>query len=335
MSGLRIFVTGATGFLGRHLVNRLLGLGHAPTLAVRDRAACPPGWRSDARLKIVATGPLEGASGLDVSLADHHAVIHTAGLAHVAPADPAAAEAAFMRANAEATERLARAARHAGISRFVHVSSLSAITPNAAEAVVDDHTTGWRPETAYGRSKLAAEQALEAERGNMLGVSLRPPLIVGADAPGNWHSLQRLAASGLPLPFANVANRRSLVGADGLAEMIAVLCGAAWPAGSSGSYCVAEGKPASLRDMIAELRAGMGLPARLFAFPAPLMRSTLRLAGRQRQADGLFGDLVVDDSRFRRTFLAGRARDGEDLLGAIRRAGAGYVREAGTAGAGR
>lgn len=335
MSGLRIFVTGATGFLGRHLVDRLLALGHAPTLAVRDQATCPAGWRSDARLKIMATGPLEEASGLDVSLADHHAVIHAAGLAHVAPRDAAAAEAAFMRANAESTERLARAARHAGTSRFVYISSLSAITPNAAEAVVDDNTTGWRPETAYGRSKQVAEQALEAERGNMLAVSLRPPLIVGADAPGNWRALQRLAASGLPLPFATVANRRSLVGVDALADMIAALCSDAWPPGSSGSYCVAEGYPVSLRDMIAELRAGMGLPARLFAFPATLMRSTLHMAGRQRHADGLFGDLIVDDSRFRRTFLAGRAQDGEDLRAAIRRAGAGYVREASTAGSGR
>lgn len=325
MSGLQVVVTGATGFVGRHIVERLLEHGHAATLAVRDQAACPAEWQSDGRLKIVATGGLEDAPTLEAVLAGHHAVIHAAGLAHVAPRDAAEAETAFMRANAEATGRLARAAKKAGISRFVHVSSLAAITPNAAEVVVDDATTGWRPQTAYGRSKLAAEEALEAERGEMGAISLRPPLIVGSDAPGNWRSLQRLAASGLPLPFGSVANRRSLIGVDALADRIATLCSRVWPRESSGRYCVAEGLPVSLRDMITELRGGMDLPPRLFACPTPLMRTVLRATGRQRQAEGLFGDLVVDDGRFRRTFLSGDAREAEDLRATIRGAGTGYV----------
>lgn len=331
MSGLRIVVTGATGFLGRHIVDRLLSRGHAPTLAVRDQAACPAGWQSDQRIRIVAVGPLEAAPALETLLVGHHAVIHAAGLAHVAPRE---AEAAFMRANADATERLAYAAKQAGISRFAHVSSLAAVTPNAAEAVVDDAPTGWRPQTAYGRSKLAAEEALKAVRGDMWAVSLRPPLIVGSDAPGNWGALQRLAATGLPLPFAGVANRRSLIGVDGLAEKVVALCSRAWPPETSGSYCIAEGKPVSLRDMITELRAGMDMPPHLFACPTPLMMAALRMAGRRRQSEGLFGDLIVDDSRFRHTFATDTAND-EDLHATIRRSGAGYVKLSGTAGAGR
>ena len=335
MSGLRIVVTGATGFLGRHIVDRLLLHGHAPTLAVRDPTACPSRWQSDQRLKIVTAGLLEASTALETLLAGHHAVIHAAGLAHVAPDDVAGAEAAFMHANADATERLARAAASCDISRFVHISSLAAVTPNAAEAVVDDASAGWRPQTAYGRSKLAAEEALEAVRGDMWAVSLRPPLIVGSDAPGNWRALQHLAASGLPLPFASVDNRRSLIGVDALAETIAALSGRKWPAETSGSYCISEGKPVSLRDMITELRAGMNMPSRLFSCPMPLMRAALRLAGRRRQAEGLFGNLVVDDGRFRRTFTPGKTNDGEDLHATIRRSGAGYARLNDTAGVGR
>jgi len=323
MSGSRIFVTGATGFLGRHVVDRLLGDGHSLTLAVRDEAASPVQWQKDARINIVATGPLERASGLENVLLGHAAVVHAAGLAHVAPRDPVTAEAAFMKANAEATDRLARAAQSAEISSFVFVSSVSAITPNASAEVVDDRMKEWRPENAYGRSKLAAEQALAAARGDMLAISLRPPLIVGAEAPGNWAALQRLAATGLPLPFASVDNRRSLIGVDALAETIAGLCRRDCPPSLSGSYCIAGTPPLSLRTIASELRAGMGIPPRQYPFPPSLLSAALAAMGRRRQADGLFGDLVVDDSGFRRSFGIGNA---EDLHETIRLSGARYAR---------
>ncbi|MGY6709401.1 MAG: NAD-dependent epimerase/dehydratase family protein [Rhizobiaceae bacterium] len=323
MSVSRIFVTGATGFLGRHVVDRLLRHGHSLTLAVRDEVTCPAQWQRDSRINIVSAGPLERASGLDTLLSGHKAVVHLAGLAHVTPRDPAAAEAAFMQANAAATDRLARMASSAGIASFLHVSSLSAITPNAAEEVVDDRAKEWRPVTAYGRSKRAAEQALAAARGDMLAVSLRPPLIVGTAAPGNWAALQRLAATGLPLPFGSVDNRRSLIGVDALAQIIAGLCSRDWPAALSGSYCVAGTPHVSLRTIVSELRAGMGMPPRLYPFPRSLLRAGLAAMGRRSKADGLFGDLVVDDGGFRRRFGVGHS---EDLHETIRLSGAGYAR---------
>lgn len=326
MYGSRIFITGATGFLGRYIVDRLLQNGHVLTLAVRNQAACPPRWHSDAHIDIVAVGPLERASGLESVLSGHGAVVHAAGLAHVAPDDPAEAEAAFMQANAEATDRLARAALRAKIDRFVHVSSIAAITPNAAEEVVDDRIEAWRPGSAYGRSKLAAEEALAAVEGDMVAISLRPPLIVGAEAPGNWSRLQRLAATGLPLPFGSIENRRSLIGVDSLAETIAGLCGHDWQRAQSGSYCIAGTPPVSLRTMITELRAGMGIPARLFSSPTRLLSAALLAMGRRRQAEGLFGDLVIDDSRLRQTFAMKAADDSADMRETIRLSGAGYAR---------
>ena len=326
MSVSRIFVTGATGFLGRHIVERLLRNGHVLTLAVRDEATCPVQWQKDAQISIIATGPLERATELEAVLPGHQAVVHAAGLAHVAPRDAAEAEAAFMHANAEATDRLARAAQRAGIASFVHVSSIAAVTSNASEQAVDDNVREWRPESAYGRSKVAAEEALAAARGDMLALSLRPPLIVGAEAPGNWAALQRLAATGLPLPFGSVENRRSLIGVDALAEAIAGLCGRDWQPVLSGNYCIAGTPPVSLRAMITELRTGMGIPSRLFSFPTPLLNAALLVMGRRRQAEGLFGDLVLDDSRFRQTFAMEAAENSADMRETIHRSGAGYAR---------
>lgn len=325
MSGSHIFLTGATGFVGRHLVARLLEDGFSLTLAIRDRRTCPQRWWSDPRLTILTTGPIENASGLEKLVSGHRSVVHAAGLAHLAPGKGTEAETAFTRANAAATAHLARAARNAGIANFIHISSLAAVTPNAAGAVVDEATSGWRPDTAYGRSKLEAEQALAAERGGMVAISLRPPLIIGADAPGNWRALQRLAASGVPLPFRSVDNRRSLISVQALAARVSELCNREWPIETAGNYCVAEDMPASLRDIVTELRAGMQMGPRLLPCPPSLIRMVFGAIGGGRRADGLLGNLVVDDTRYLQTF--GFDGSTEDLRASIRLSGAGFIRQ--------
>lgn len=310
----RILVTGATGFVGRHLVAHLLSRQRPLTLAVRAAGACPPAWREDARIRIVETGPLESAGNLAEALADASTVVHLAGLAHAPHLD----DDAFMAANARATERLAAAAAASGVRAFVVLSSLAAVTENEADAVVDDATDA-PADTAYGRSKRLAEgHALALTANGAFVACLRPPLIVGADAPGNWAALRRLAATGLPLPFSSVRNRRSLVGVGLLVRALAHLCEHQWPAEKSGCYCLAETEPLSLPAIVSELRAGMGMPPRLFPFPPAIIRTAALLAGRGRLAAGLLGDLEVDSSRFRRTFGFDEA---SDLRAVIRESG--------------
>lgn len=175
-----LLITGATGFVGRHLVPHLLSMGRYLTLAVRTAEACPKSWRDDPRIRIVATGPIERTINLDRAFAGASGVIHLAGLAHVRHTSPSVDP--FVAANATATERLASAAARHGVGTFIHISSLAAITRNASFSVVDDTTSDIAP-TPYGRSKLAAEKhVLALGRKGIFAVSLRPPLVVGADA---------------------------------------------------------------------------------------------------------------------------------------------------------
>jgi UDP-glucose 4-epimerase len=295
-----ILVTGATGFVGRHLAARLAVAGRPMVLAVRDAASCPPAWRDDPRIRIVETGPLEAASNLEALLSGVGAVVHLAGLAHVGRAT--GTEETFMAANAKATQALAEAAARAGVGAFIHLGSLAAITGNASPSLIGDDTKD-EPQTPYGRSKRAAETHVAAlARHGVFAVSLRPPLIVGWDARGNWRALQRLAATGLPLPFASVRNARSMVGIGTLTQAIAHLCARDWPGEASGDYCIADREALSLPEIVTALRRGMGLPPRLFPLPPALLSGTARLLGRERQAAGLLGTLRVDASRFRRTF---------------------------------
>src|SRR5690606_6393350 len=127
--------------------------------------------------------------------------------------------------NDEGTANLVRQTSEAGIRHFILLSSILAVTENSASKCLDDHSCP-RPTSYYGLSKLAAEKhAADFTRSGGIGVSLRSPLIYGVDAGGRWKQLQRLAASGVPLPFGAVNNRRSLIAVENLADAIATVAG--------------------------------------------------------------------------------------------------------------
>lgn len=318
----RIFVTGATGFLGRHVVARLIDHGHALTLAVRDVRRCPAAWRDVQNISVLETGELGPETDFGDALSNADAVVHVAGLAHIT-ANGSDAEARFMRANAGATEALVRAVQRSSVRSFVHVSSLAAVIPNVMAESVDD-STDRGPATPYGRSKRIAEQHVSKliER-DIFSISLRPPVIVGADARGNWAALEALAATGLPLPFASINNQRSFVSTDTLGDAISLLLEKDWPLNLSGEYCLADNEPLSLAEITRLLREGMGKPHRLFAFPAPAIGLAGTLTGRRQQIAAMIGDLKVDSSRFYQNF---GFRPGVPLRTAISRAGTDYMR---------
>ncbi len=298
----KILITGATGFVGRHVVTRLLASPCHLILAVRSIAACPQDWRGISNLDIVETGNLESSTNLDTIFQDVTTVVHLAGLTHLLHRFPQNVEANLMRANAEATARLASTAERHRVRSFIHLGSLASITGNTSQHVVNDDTCH-EPSTPYGHAKWLSEQhVLSLSARGIFSVTLRPPLIVGGHAKGNWASLQRLASSGLPLPFAAVRNRRSLVSSDTVAAAIAHLCTGHWPLHKSGNYCIADPGPLSLAEIIKELRTGMGLPARLVPCPIGLLQATAYLLNQQHRAASLLGTLEVDASRFSRTF---------------------------------
>lgn len=312
----RILVTGATGFIGRHVVPALLDGGYDLGLSMRGDAACLADWRTSSRVVLHRVDDL-AVDDLRPLFAEVDAVVHLAGLA----SGPSEADALFERANVAATERLARAARSAGARTFIHMSSVMAVSPSVAAAIIDDSTVP-APASAYGRSKRRSETVLRrAFSAAGLGVSLRLPLVIGGDAKGNWARLQALAASGVPLPFASIGGLRSLLPVEFLARIIARLCRIEPQAHLSGEYCVAATTPIDLPGMIRQLRAGMGLPPRLFRCPPGLLRVVGAATGFGRQLASLSGPLRVDPSRFLSTFdIAEELEVGE----AIRRSGAAY-----------
>lgn len=311
----RILITGAAGFVGRHLTPRLVKAGHELVVAVNRRQPVIADG-----VRVVQTGPLETSENLARALEGVDTVIHLAGLANAGAragnGDP------YLGPNVTATERLAEAAGRAGAAKFINMSTIFAAAPNPATQTIDDHSESPWP-TPYGQSKRMAEQHVQRlSQTGVLAVSLRPPQVIGADAGGIWGLLQRLAASNMPLPFGAVANARSFVSIDTLTDAITHLCAREWASDKSGAYCLADMETLSLPQAITELRRGMGKPARLFPVPASLLETGARLVGGQTRASSLFGNLRIDASRFFDVFDFAPATP---LTQAVRESGRDYI----------
>ena len=315
-------MTGATGFVGQHVVQSLLNDGHELTLLLRNSSNIPAAFEASPQIDVLRFSNAEAEQTFAMAFSGVSTVVHLAGLAHVAKSDRDASANLFTQSNTEFTAGLAKLAAANDTKSFIHLSSLAAVVPNACETKIDD-TVDLGPASPYGKSKREAEKHVQSLiKTGAFAISLRPPLIVGAEAKGNWAALQALAATGIPLPFASLRNKRSFVGIDTLVKAITLLCTTRQPSENSGEYCLADAETMSTADVVRELRAGMKMPPRIFPCPTGLFRLIGRLTGRRRQLEGLVGDLEVDASRFYSTFDFSPS---QSLGDAMRLSGAAYI----------
>jgi nucleoside-diphosphate-sugar epimerase len=279
---MRVLVTGATGFVGQPLVVALAGAGH------QVRAAARNAMQVGAGVEFVQLGDLTDAVNWTPLVAGCDAVVHLAGIAHVGPAIP---DQLYDRVNHQATRALVQAAEAAKVRRFVFISSIRAQTGPAADHVLTEKHPP-RPTEPYGASKLAAEKAVAASR--LSYVILRPVLVYGPQARGNFATLMRVAALPIPLPFGGFSNKRSLVSREALIDAIKF----ALEAGIGGeTFIVADRAPIAFRDMVAALRRGLGRAPGLVTAPHGLIRTPLRLAGRADILERIDGELIASPAK--------------------------------------
>lgn len=304
MSALSILVTGASGFVGRDLVGRLAAAGHRVRAAAR-RPADLSGLPAEAVPLADLSAPVDWAPLL--SGITH--VVHLAGLAHSTEDIP---EATYRRVNAAAVAELAAAAPTAGVRRIVLVSSVRAQVGPAASSVLTERSAP-APTDAYGRSKLAAEEALARSlaQGTTDWVALRPCVLYGPGVKGNVRTLAKLAATPLPLPLGSLSGRRSLLGLTNFAAAIEHVLVA--DAAARRVLLLADPGPLTVADLVRALRRGRGRPARLIPVPESLLRLAAGLVGRSAMLDRLAGDLVVDTTALQATGWQPRETAAEGL----------------------
>lgn len=286
-------VTGGTGFIGAALLQALHAAGwrvRATARTVPERSALPVDWR-----EVDDIGPDTAWDGL---LDGVDCVVHLAARVHVLNETSREPSAAFRRTNVMGTARLAKACAEAGVRRFVYLSSVGV---HGARSFVRplSESSPLVPHDDYSRSKLEAEQVLaEIGRSTPLEVViLRPPLVYGPGAPGNFARLIRLVRSGWPLPLAGIDNRRSLLYLGNLVDAI-LLC-MHHPTVAGQTFLLDDGQPVSTPELIRAVARAMDRPARLLGVPVGVLEFAGALLGKRAVVKRLTGSLWVDSSAIR------------------------------------
>lgn len=298
-----VALTGATGFVGRHLMADLSRRGYRLRVLLRRPV---PEFTTGEQVLI---GDLASPMNLNEAMRGVDYVIHSAGIAHAMSGRP---EDDYRTINRDATRALAVAARHAGVKRFIFLSSVRAqCGPVSDRPVGDDDAPD--PTDAYGRSKLEAEKAL-AETGIPFA-ALRPALVYGRNVKGNLAALFALARKPWPLPFGGFRAQRSLVGLETLASAVAHVI--TLDEAPNRAFLVSDPEPVSLAEIITAYRRGLGRSPGLIPVPPGMLGMALRLAGRRETAERLTGSLVLAPMALAATgwVPAQTTREGLEALG--------------------
>lgn len=282
----KVWVTGASGFLGQVLMRRLAADGLNPIGLSRSRRM--PGDNA------VSWVQIQGYHALDDILSSGSVLVHLAARVHVMREESQDPLAAFREANVNTTLAVAKSAAAAGVRRFIFVSSIKVNgeqTQPGSRFKPDDKPA---PIDAYGVSKMEAEKAL-MDIGLQTGmeiVIIRPPLIYGPGVKANFAAMLRWLRRGVPLPLGAIHNRRSLVAVDNLVDLI--LTCIHHPAAANEIFLVSDGEDVSTTELLRRLALAMHRSARLLPIPASCLRFAARLVGRQDVAQRLLASLQVD-----------------------------------------
>jgi nucleoside-diphosphate-sugar epimerase len=291
---MKILLTGATGFIGKALVSELIQQNFNVSIAVRQKSNLFPD-----EVKQFIVGNFENNPDFSTSLSEVDCVIHIAGKAHVIDKVKASALDEFRKINTELTLDLAKQAVTAGVERFVFLSSIGVNGNQNNQPFLEIDTPN--PQEPYAISKYEAEQGLFkiSKKTGIEVVIIRPPLVFGAKAPGNFGRLLHWvnAKYPIPLPFGSINNSRSLVALDNLVDFI-ILC-ISHKKATNEVFLISDGDDLSTTQLLQNILKIYNKNTLLLPVPVSLMLFVAKLIGKKSGAVRLFSSLQVDSSKAR------------------------------------
>jgi len=288
-----ILVTGANGYVGSHIIDALLQSGYSVKAAVRNA------WNSAPKGVVLIIADLSLPVDWSDSLRGVSTIIHLAARVHQMDESPRMALEEFRNINTRATLELAEQAAKAGVKRFMYLSTMgvNGVFTRPGECFTEQ--SNLRPKSSYAISKYESELGLRklSQQYPMEVTLIRPPMVYGKNAPGNFFRLVSLIKTGIPLPFGLAKNRRSFIFIENLVSFMLVCI--THPAAGNELFLVSDDDDLSLNDLIHQI--SKNLKVRSMAWPVPLsfLQTLLGIFGRSRTANQLLKPMRVNISKAR------------------------------------
>ena len=281
-------MTGANGFIGKAISRALIHHGFEVIGAVRQP------FELDGASILKISG-VDGQTDWSESLAGVECVIHTAARTHVIKDTAASPYEEFYKVNVAGTLNLAQQAVKQGVRRFIFISSIGVNGNHSSKPFNESDRPN--PREPYAVSKYEAEQKLMvlAKETELQVVIIRPPLVYGLNAPGNFGSLMRWVNKGVPLPLGAINNKRSLVALDNLVSFV-IHC-VDHPKAANEIFLIADGEDVSTTELITQTAKALGKKPLLIPVPVGLMQLAAKILGQEAMANRLFGSLQINNAK--------------------------------------
>jgi nucleoside-diphosphate-sugar epimerase len=281
----KMLITGASGFVGQALCHTLRDLGTTFTPVTRARLA--------AFSNAISIGNIDASTDWLAILKSIDTVVHLAARVHLLKDLSSDKLSDYRIANVDSTLNLARQCAQTGVKRLIYLSSVK-VNGEATTTRPFFASDKPAPQDPYGVSKFEAEQGLKqiASETGLEVVIIRPPLVYGPRVKANFLQMMGLVKRGVPLPFANIENRRSLVFVGNLVDLIVQSVKNDNAAGQI--FMVSDGHDVSTEDLIRAIAAAMNKRPMLLPVPSAVLHGLANLVGKKAIAERVLGSLQVD-----------------------------------------
>jgi len=286
----KVFVTGASGFIGQSVCRTLSSLKYSVCGAIRHKNSTS----SIIDIDYSVIGDITSKVNWKDLLVGYNCVIHCAGMAHIINNSENNSLETYRLINLESTKFLAEQCNAAGVKRLIFLSSIGVLgtdTNNRKPFLYSDKPN---PIDNYAISKFEAEKALFqiSRKTGLEIVVIRAPLVYGFNAPGNLSRLIKLISYGIPLPFGALNNKRSFIGIDNLVD--ALVCCIDHPEAPGKIFLVSDGEDLSTTELIKNIRVAMRSSSNLFPVPISFLKFVSNIMGFQKEMNKLTDSLQVD-----------------------------------------